>query len=42
MLDKLSTIIEHRWNDIDREDRSRGKICPLGTSSATNPTWSRM
>jgi hypothetical protein len=32
--------MEHRWNEIDRGNRStRGKTCPSATLSTTNPTW---
>jgi hypothetical protein len=32
--------MEHRWNEIHRENRStRGKTCPIATLSTTNPIW---
>jgi hypothetical protein len=36
----LFLVMEHRWNEIDREDiNTRGKNCPNATLSTTNPTW---
>jgi hypothetical protein len=33
-------VMEHRWNEIDRKNRSTwGKPCPSATLSTTNPTW---
>jgi hypothetical protein len=33
-------VMEPRWNEIDRENRSTGgKTCPSVTLSTTNPTW---
>jgi hypothetical protein len=30
----FSSLMEHRWNEIDR-----GETCPSATLSTTNPTW---
>jgi hypothetical protein len=36
----LLQVMEHQWNEIDRENRrTRGKTCPNATLSTTNPTW---
>jgi hypothetical protein len=33
-------VMEHRWNETDREKPSTwGKTCPSATLSTTNPTW---
>jgi hypothetical protein len=33
-------LMEHQWNEIDRENRQLGeKTCPSATLSTTNPTW---
>jgi hypothetical protein len=36
----LFLVMEHRWNEIEGENRrTRGKTCPSATLSTTNPTW---
>jgi hypothetical protein len=33
-------VMEHRWNEIDREKpKYSGKTCPSAILSTTNPTW---
>jgi hypothetical protein len=37
---RMSSLMEHQWNEIDRgKPTTRRKTCPSANLSTTNPTW---